>query len=156
MADKQTEAPTPGPSSQSEPAPSQEPETPPSDSAVPAFGKRAAFRDLRRQLTEEELKNSGVQKLLLEMLKEADDNLEELRSFENQFHETDKKAAVLKEQLKTHNVIEIFFGIGVGLGGAIIGLTPFLWTARPAYGVIALVVGCGLMIGSAIGRIIRR
>jgi hypothetical protein len=129
---------------------------PPPDSAVAPTGRRAAFRDVRRQLTDEELKNPGVQKLLLDMLQDADDEREGLRPYVDRFHEADKIAAVLREEVKTHTAIEVFFGVGVGLGGAIIGLAPFFWGIKPEYGVITGIVGLGIMIGSTIGRVVKK
>ena len=156
MIEYQPEAPLPGPPVQARPSPSEEPKAPPSDSAVPSSGRGAAFRDVRRQLTDEELKSPGVQKILLDMLQEADDERENLTSYVSGFHNADKNAAVLQERLKTHTAIEVFFGVGVGLGGAIIGLAPFLWGAKPEYGVITGIIGLGLMIGATVGRVVKK
>jgi len=156
MPEALTEAPFSGPDVQVKPAASEVAKTPPPDSAVPASGRRAAFRDVRRQLTDDELKSSGVQKLLLDMLQDADEEREALKSYVGLFHETDKVAAVLSEKVKTQTSVEVFFGVGVGLGGAIIGLVPFLWGDKPEYGVITGIVGLVLMIGATIGRIIKK
>jgi len=156
MTEHQPEAPSSGPPVQARPSVSEERKAPPPDSAVPASGRRAAFRDVRRQLTDEELKSPGVQKLILDMLQEADDEREGLRSYVDRFHDADKTAAVLREEVRTHTAIEVFFGVGVGLGGAIIGLAPFLWSAKPEYGVITGIVGLGLMVGSTIGRVVKK
>ena len=156
MKEHQPEAPSSGPSEQALPLASEDRQPPPPDSAVPASGKRAALRDVRRQLTDEELKSPGVQKLLLDMLQEADDEREELRPYVDRFHDANKTAAVLREGLKTHTAIEVFFGVGVGLGGAIIGLSPFFWGMKPLYGGITVIVGLCLMIGSTIGRAVKK
>ncbi len=156
MKEQQPEAPSSGSSVQAPPSASVDRKPPPPDSAVPASGRRAAFRDVRRQLTDEELKNPGVQKLLLDMLQETDDEREGLRYYVDRFHEADKTAAVLREEVKTHTAIEVFFGVGVGLGGAIIGLAPFFWGTKQEYGVITGIVGLGLMIGSTIGRVVKK
>ncbi|MBI5375817.1 MAG: hypothetical protein HZA77_10300 [Candidatus Schekmanbacteria bacterium] len=154
MNDVKTEASALGP-------PSQKKETEPREtgtieSGVPPSGRRAAFRDVRRQLTDEELFSPGVQKLILGLLEEADDEREYLRSYINLYHESDKKAAVLSEKLLTQKAIEIFFGVGVGLGGAIIGLMPFFWGEKSEYGVIAGIVGLCIIVGASVGRIVKR
>jgi hypothetical protein len=156
MTEHQPEVPLPDPGVQARPSPSEEPKPPPLDSSVPSSGRRAAFRDVRRQLTDEELKSPVVQKLLLDMLQEADDERESLRSYVSGFHNADKTAAVLQEQLKTHTAIEVFFGVGVGMGGAIIGLAPFLWGAKTEFGVITGIIGLGLIIGATIGRVVKK
>lgn len=122
------------------------------DSSNPASGRRAAFRDVRRQLTDDELKSSGVQKLLLDMLQEADDEREGLRAYVSAFHTADKTAAVLDIQVKARDALDVFFGVGVGLGGAIIGLVPFFWGVKPEYGIVTGIVGLGLTIGVTVGR----
>jgi hypothetical protein len=150
------EAPSLGTSEQSPPLPSGRRESTPPESVVPASGKRSAFRDVRRQLTDDELKNSGVQKLLLDMLQESDDERERLTSYVDRFHDADKVAAVLREEVKTHTKIEVFFGVGVGLGGTIIGLSPFFWGIKIEYGIITAFVGFLAMIGSTIGKLVKK
>jgi hypothetical protein len=122
-------------------------------SAVPSSGRRAAFRDIRRQLIDNDLSNPGVQKLLLAMLEEADTDRENLKPYVNLYHEADKKAAILSEQVKTQKALDIFFGVGIGLGGTIIGLAPFFGGVKPWYGVITALVGLSLIIGAIAGRI---
>jgi hypothetical protein len=138
---------------EAKPTTSTESVAPPPDSSNPTTsGRRAAFRDVRRQLTDDELKSSGVQKLLLDNLLEADDEREELRVYVNLFHEADKTAAVLAIQVKAQDALDVFFGVGVGLGGAVIGLVPFFLGVKPEYGIVCGIVGLGLMIGATIGR----
>ena len=156
MPEELTEAPSSGPEAQEKPAASDVSKAPPADSSVPASGRRAAFRDVRRQLTDDELKSPGVQKLILDILEDVDGDRETLRSYVGLFHEADKTAAVLSEQVRSQTSVEVFFGVGVGLGGAIIGLAPFFWGDKPAYGAITGFVGLTLMIGATIGRIIKR
>lgn len=156
MPEELTEAPFSGPEAQEKPAASEVSKAPPADSAVPASGRRAAFRDVRRQLSDDELGSPGVQKLLLDMLEDADEERDTLKSYIGLFHEADKSAAVLSEQVRSQTSVEVFFGVGIGLGGTIIGLAPFLWRDEPEYGAITGIVGLCLVIGATIGRIIKR
>ena len=123
--------------------------------AVATTGKRQAFRDIRRQLQEQELSNPGVQKLLLEELETADARCEILDAFVERFHVADKRAAVLEEKLRTQTAFEILFGVGVGLGCAIMGLAPLFWDAT-SKGPITLVVGFLLVAGSTIARVVKQ
>lgn len=118
-------------------------------------GKRAALRDLRRELSDNELSNSGVQKLLLEMLENADDECERLRTLADAFYSADKKCAVLTEKVRTHKAIDVFFGAGVGLGGGIIGLAPFFWDTGQGHGWMALLLGALLVSGATVGRLVK-
>lgn len=156
MGSSETEAPTTGIAAQETPPPHALPNSPPSESGVAATGGRAAFRDIRPQLTDDELKQPGVQKLLLAMLQESDDERVGLKEYVGLYHDADKQAAVLGERVKRHNALDIFFGAGVGLGGTIIGLTPYLGDQDPVRGMITAFVGLALVIGATVGRIVQR
>lgn len=119
-------------------------------------GRRQSLQNVLRQLTNEELSQSGTQKMLLDMLEEAENDREILKSFVTNFHEADKKAAILSEKLNADRSIEIFFGTGVGLGGAIFGLGPYFWDKGITYGIICLILGILLIVGSSIGRAIKK
>jgi hypothetical protein len=121
---------------------------------APAEGRRQAFLDIKRQLTPTELANTGTQKLILEMLLTTEGQCDDLKEYVQKFHEVDKKVGVLEEKLKTNKVNEIMFGVGVGIGCAIIGLAPFFWDLKPAYGAIALAIGILTTIGATVGRIV--
>jgi len=116
-------------------------------------GRRKSFSNIRRQMTDEELSSPGVQKLLIDMLEESESECENLKNYVSSYHVADKRAAILGERLTKDNKIDIFFGVGVGLGGAILGLIPFFSDDKPLYGVVCGFVGFALVIGATIGRI---
>lgn len=122
---------------------------------VAPTGQRQAFRDIRRQLTEKDLSNPGVQKLILDELERADADCEELRGYVERYHEADKRAAILQERARAVTAIEIMFAVGVGIGSAIVGLAPLFWTHQPQ-GWICLAVGGILIVGSSVARVIKR
>ena len=122
---------------------------------VPAIGKRPAFQDMRRQLTPEELASPGVQKILYDDLEQCEADREELKVYVKAYYDADKRAAVLLEKMKTVNTIEVFFGVGVGLGGSVLGLAPFFWEMGTGYGVAALIIGLSMTIGACVGRLIK-
>jgi hypothetical protein len=122
---------------------------------VATTGKRQAFRNIRRQIEEADLGNPGVQRLLLNMVEEGDARCDFLESYVDRYHEVDKRAAVLNEKLRTQAAVEIFFGVGVSVGSAIIGFVPSLWD-QTSKGPIALSVGIVLIAGSIAARIVKR
>ena len=125
---------------------------------MPTSG-RQVFRDVRRQLTDAELASPGVQKIILDDYERAELRCTEMEVYASRFHEADKRAAVLDEKLKTDRTIEVFFGVGTAFGGAIVGLAPYLFDLfKPSVvpGVLALVLGFGLIAGAATGRVIKR
>ena len=124
--------------------------------AIPPSGGRFALRNVRKQLTDDELAQTGTQKMLLDMLEEAENEKENYKSYIINFHEADKKCAILGEKLNADKSNEIYFGSGVGLGGAILGLSPFFWDKGIIYGVICLIIGLGLIIAVSIGRAVKR
>jgi hypothetical protein len=124
-------------------------------STIAPSSKRQAFRNVGRQLTDEELTSPGVPKLILDELERTEADCEILKKYVEQYHDADKRAAILEEKLKTHNSIEIFFGVGIGIGCTIIGLAPLFWNEQPK-GYIALIVGALLTVGATVGRLVKR
>jgi len=120
---------------------------------MPPFGRRLALSELRRTLTEEELKNPGALKLILDELERVDNECETLKGYVDRFHYADKQAAVLQEKQKSITSIEIAYGIGMALGGAIIGLAPTFGTKESQTQLyVALVIGVVLIIGALLMR----
>lgn len=114
------------------------------------------MRDLRLQLTDEELKQTGVQKLLLEDLERAELECDTLRVYVERYHEADKEAAILKEKLRTETAFETMTNVGLIGGGAILGIAPNVWPLNTVNGIAALVVGGLFVIGSLLAKRFRR
>ena len=125
---------------------------------APASGRpRSAFRDIRTQLTPEELSQTGAQKLIIEDFLRAEAECESLRIYVDRFHETDKQVGVLTQKLKVEKSVEIMSGVGLAVGAAIFGLAPSIWSPQHAFlGWAALVAGGLLMAGAIVGKVARR
>ena len=123
--------------------------------ATPASGRRQAFRDIRRQLTDEDLASSGVQRLILDELERTEERCETLQTYVERFHEADKRAAILEVSARGEKAIEILFGVGIGLGGTIIGLASSVWQEGHRGGVV-LAVGVVLVLGAVVARAVHR
>ncbi len=117
---------------------------------------RQAFRGLRRQITDEEAGSPGVTRLILDEMERLETENAMLTGYIERFHEADKRASIAEERMKTSTAIEIFFGVGVGIGSSIVGLAPFFWQIRPSYGVITLLTGAFLVIGVTVGRLVKK
>lgn len=122
---------------------------------APPSGRRLAFGEIKRQLSDEDLKSPGVQKLLLDDLERAESECEIMQGYIERYHDADKRAAVLEERVRSGTAIEIMFGVGVGLGGTIMGLAPMFWSDQPK-GYIALIIGGLLICGASIARMVKR
>src|SRR5438094_385338 len=83
---------------------------------TPPTGRRQAFRDLRRQLTDQELTAPGVVKLLLDEVEETIAERDELRGYVTRYHDADKRAAVLEEKGRAATAVEILFAAGLSVG----------------------------------------
>jgi hypothetical protein len=118
--------------------------------SVPATG-RPAFRQLKRELSDEDLAGPGARKWILEMLLTAETDRDEYKAYVTRYYEMATRAAVLDEKLKANETNEIMFTVGVGVGGAIIGLTPIFWD-QGSNGIITLAVGVLLAVGALVGR----
>ena len=123
---------------------------------APARSRRPSFGGIRRQLTEAELASPAIQKLLLDMLEETEASRDEYKSYIEAYHAADKRAGILGEKLNRDRAVDVFFGVGVGLGGTILGLSPFLWEKGIVYGVISLIIGVAIIIGASIGRLVKQ
>src|SRR5689334_5574086 len=85
---------------------------------VAPTGKRPAFSKIRRELSELELANPGVQKMLLDELVRADNELETAESYLGKFHAADKEAGILKQQLRSQRANEVLYAAGLAVGSA--------------------------------------
>lgn len=81
---------------------------------------------------------------------------ETLRVYVERFHEADKEAAILKEQLKMETAFETMTSVGLIGGGAILGIAPNIWSLNTVHGIAALVVGGLFSIGSLLAKRLRR
>lgn len=117
---------------------------------IPPKGPRA-FRNISRELTEDDLANPSpaVQKLLLNEIDRLEVVNEEHKHYMELFHEADKEVAVLKQQSRTALALDtIAFGGFLTVGALLLGMAPGLWPHQP-FGWIVLVAG-GVSLGSGI------
>jgi hypothetical protein len=125
---------------------------------VAPTGERQVFRALRRQLSDEDLTNPGVQKLILHMLEQAESDRDEAEGFRQRFHDSDKEVAVLEEKGKTVKAVDIAYGVGTGLGGVMMGAAFYFWGKSPPEnlsGGIIFCFGLVLFIGGVLIKVIK-
>ena len=115
---------------------------------VPRGKGRQSFRRLSRELSPEDLRETGTQKMILDLLDRLEDENDELKEFKEKFHERDKEVAVLRERLKKSTAQDIVIGAMLAGGSLVLGYLPSLLLPT---GWIALVVGglfsCGITSG---------
>jgi hypothetical protein len=117
-------------------------------------GLGQAYRSIRRELTEEDLTNPSISRLILNERDRLEGEVSELHSFRDRYHEADKKAAVLEERTRTIKSIEVSFALSLAIGSLFIGLS-----FRGGGGKVdwcSLVAGGVLLIAGAIARAIKK
>lgn len=117
--------------------------------------RRKAFRQVKRELSNEDLENPAVQRMLLDEIERLESENEELNSYRNRFHEADKKSAIFEEKNKTVIARDILFGICLTIGAAIIGFAPSLSEIKYAV-TIAIGTGALLILAGVIGRVVKK
>ena len=124
-------------------------------SDLPQRKGQSAFQNIDRELSEDDLINPAVAKLLLGEKDRLEIENAELRNYQEKFYETDKMVAVLKEKSQTNLATEIISVVLFTVGAAMLGYAPALWESQPS-GWIALVLGAVLIIGGIFAKAVKR
>ena len=110
-------------------------------------GRRVSFGKLRRELTDDELKSSGVQKLLLDELDRMEGESATMKSLSIKYNNNREALAVAEAKLKTSNAFEIISTATVASGSMLFGAAFSLEsgghpnTIMIVMGVVLVVVG---------------
>lgn len=115
---------------------------------------RSALSRLKRELSDEELGQPGVQKLLLDYLFRAEEENATLRSIREKYHEADKENGILREKLKTGNAMDLISIGTLTIGGVVLGSATSVWASQPT-GWIALLVGVALIVLGIVAKAVR-
>lgn len=117
------------------------------ETPLPSPKGRQSFRQVRRELTEDELSSPAAQRLLLDELERLDSENSDLKSFQGKFHAADKRAGILDEKLKRHTALEILSSGALLAGALALGYAPKVWSSDAtgpmlvALGVILVAAG---------------
>ncbi|MEL4887369.1 hypothetical protein N6P31_09835 [Pectobacterium betavasculorum] len=125
------------------------------DKSLHLKAPRKAFSKLAVELTDDDLKSQGVQKLLLAEISRLETSETRADSFRDKFHEKDKQCSVLAEKSKTVVFSEILYSVSLTLGAALLGLTPSIKSDGIYPGVI-FVIGVILIIGAVVAKVFRK
>lgn len=112
---------------------------------------RRSFAGARRELTDEEMANTGVVKILLDDTERLEGECAVLRDYVEKFHLSDKRSAILHEKLKPQTAIDLFSGAALAVGSAMVGFAPGAWKQQPTAW-MALLLGCVLIIAGIIAK----
>ena len=121
----------------------------------PRIKSRRAFKDVRRELSDDELSSPAGRKFLIGEIERLDEENERLIGFQNKYHEVNTELAIQKEKHKTKKSHEILYSALLTVGAALTGVAPsldkysWLWVA-------IVVLGIFLILGGIASRFVKR
>jgi hypothetical protein len=122
--------------------------------AVASSGPGQIFRNVTHTLSDAELTNAAVIKLIIDRMHTAESQRDGFKRYTDLYHATDKEVGILKEKLKTDLANEIMFGVGLTMGGAAVGLVPYFWDKDK--GNLGVIICVGVAVVCTIGSIVAR
>ncbi len=123
---------------------------------VPAIKQgRRALGNVRRELSEKELSSPGARRLLLDNVDRLEDEVATLRQVEENFHDVDKRAAILEEKLKASVAVDVMFGVALSVGFGLIGIVSNIWDKKP-YNIIIVILASVLIVGGIAVKVLKR
>jgi VIT1/CCC1 family predicted Fe2+/Mn2+ transporter len=129
---------------------------PAAPAAVEPTGPGQVFQNVTHALSDAELTSPPVVKLILDRMRTAEQQRDDYREYMKLYYAKDKEAGILAEKLKTNMANEIMFGVGLTLGGALVGLVPFLWEQKDGNhlaGSICIGIAVVMIVGSILARL---
>ena len=111
------------------------------------------YTNIKRELSEDELKSPAVQKLLLNEHDKLEQRISELEGFVERFYNSDKLRAILEEKLKTTTAFEILYSFCLTAGSALIGISGIFWDKK---GYLLLIIGFVFILGGIISKIVKK
>ncbi|NDW02417.1 hypothetical protein [Salipiger sp. PrR002] len=125
-----------------------------SDGAPKPKMRRRSLGKVRRELTDEELGSSGVQKMLLDDLDRLEGAEIDLKSTLDKFHQANTSLQVANDRLKTHNAFEILSTGTIAIGSVLIG-AAFNWKDDNILLWLMIILGVALIIIGVVAKRVR-
>lgn len=111
------------------------------------------YSRLRRELSEEDLTNPAVQKLIISDIDKLEARISDLEDFQVKFYETEKDKAVLQEKLKGHNSHEILYSFCLSAGSGLLGISSLFEMKEEGW--IFLTIGGLLIVGGILSKYVK-
>lgn len=138
--------------------PDQEPPSAPAGIEPPRAkpkSSRKSTASVRRELTDRDLGNPAVARLLMDDVERLEQEVAQLPELRVSFHEADKRAAVLDQRLKVNTSQEIVFAVCTTLAGAAFGYAPSVWKDPNAFGPMSVAVGVVLLVCAFVAKAVK-
>lgn len=116
---------------------------------------RKALRTAKRELTDEELQSSAVNKLFMDEIDRLEAENAVLSDYRERFHKSDRSNGVLEQRIKVHHAFDIISTGVIAIGGAILGLTKTLVDAS-VHGSVPVLVGILLIAIGIFAKVVKK
>lgn len=120
---------------------------------------KGAFSKINRELTEDDLKSPGTQRLILNELDKYEACKAELDFYRKHYYEVTSECKVYEEKLKSNTTNEVASGFLLALGPSLMTLAPSIVNKNGDWyylSTIVLFIGILLLSGGIIAKIIKR
>lgn len=115
-----------------------------------------ALSKVTRELSPEELMQTGTVKMLVATVDRLEAELDEMKDYRERYHEADKRAGSLQARMSSlwHGTLtqEVVSGLALGTGAAIVGFVPSLADSLQG---MALTLGMVLILGGIAAKVPR-
>lgn len=110
------------------------------------------FSKLAVEITDEDLKSSGVQKLLLAEISKLEHHASKYDYCRDELAMARQRCAVFEERNNKHAILEVLYSAGLGVGAVLIGLTPSVGSSSYAP-LVVLGLGVVLMLVAVVAKL---
>lgn len=120
---------------------------------------KGAFSKINRELSEDDLKSPGTQRLILNELDKYEACKAELDFYREQYYEVASECKVYEEKLKSNTTNEVASGFLLAFGPSLMTLAPSIVNKDGNWyylSTIVLIIGVILLSGGIIAKIIKR
>ena len=117
-----------------------------------------AFSKISRELSEDDLKSPGTQRLLLNEIDQFEECKTELDKYRTLYFERNTDCAVYEEKLKSNATLEVATSSLLALGPALMSLSPSITNKEGEWyylSTIILILGLVMLIGGITAKIIK-
>jgi len=122
--------------------------------AKPRTGRKATA-SVRRELSDKDMSNPAVSKLLMDEVERLENQVNELSNVQTRFYAADKRAAIFEQKLNVSISQDIIFAVCTTLSGAALGYAPSVWSKADATGYFVLGTGFVLLICAIIAKAVK-